>query len=95
MLADTFQHALAAARTVVVTVTPPTKAPNFTIAAAMADSSYLIEVRLSPCACNGKLVLLKKQRVLSQFVCEGLGCSQVPASPRVCAFWYRRSLWAL
>ncbi len=46
VLADTFQHALAAARAVVVTVTPPTKAPNFTIAAAMADSSYLIEVAL-------------------------------------------------
>ena len=81
VLADTFQHALAAARTVVVTVTPPTKAPKFTIAAAIADSSYLIEVLLSPCACNGQLVL--QQHLPLQFVREGLRAARVLSRPYI------------
>ena len=52
VLADTFQHALAASRAVVVTVTAPVTAPNFTIAAALADSSFLIEVRCPAVECT-------------------------------------------
>ena len=44
VLADTFQHALAASRAVVVSTSAPLASPLFTLPDAIAAKSYLIEI---------------------------------------------------